>query len=357
MTCAPQSVIGADRPGHLEIAAMPRTFEQVPLKKIKPNHLNPRLEFRKDGLDELSASLGRVGILEPILLRRVNGAFEVVVGERRYRAAQQAGLDEVPAIVGDYTDEQVIEMNLIENVQRDDLNDVEKGRSCIQLLETAEEQYPNSTALAKKLGVSPKTVNLWIQTARDLSPALQRMVASTPERGDRLPRGRITSAVAVKIARQVPERERQVEVARAIADRQIPTLAAREVLRMVAREPGKPVERVIREVVDAPPELPFRLKHAEMIKAGRKVQTSRKGLPDPGLKPGAVVFASVYEPKFLKLRVRSVERKRLGQFTPEDADMEGGYTLAEFKKIWNDIHDEGWNDEQPVYVIRFEVAK
>jgi len=333
-----------------------RDFETVPLKKIKPNHLNPRLEFRKEGLDDLSASLERVGMLEPILLRRLNGAFEVVVGERRYRAAQQAGLIEVPAIIANYTDEEVIEMNLIENVQRDDLNDVEKGRSCIQLLETAKAKYPNSAALAKKLGVSPKTLNFWIQTARDLSPALQRMVASTPERGDRLPRGRITSSVAVRIARQVPEKERQVELARAIADRQVPTLAAREVLRKVVREPQKPVERVIREVVEAPPELPFRLKHAEMMKTGKKVQTSRKGLPDQGIKPGAVVFASIYEPKFLKLRVRSVERKKLREFTAEDAEKEGGYTLPEFRKVWNDIHEEGWDDDQSVYVISFEVA-
>jgi ParB family chromosome partitioning protein len=336
---------------------MAHEFQMVTTKKIKPNRLNPRLEFRKAGLDDLAASLDRVGMLEPIVLRRTAGGLEVVVGERRYRAAQQAGLDEVPAIIGDFSDEEVIEINLIENVQREDLNDVEKGRSCVQLLEKYPARYPNAGAVADQLGVSARTVSFWIQTARDLSPTLQRMVASAPERGEELPKGKITSEVAVNIARKIPEREKQVELAKAIAERRIPTGAAREVLRKVAREPEKPVERVIKEVTETPPEIPFRLRHAEMIKKGVKTQTSRKGLPDSNIRPGATIFASIYEPKFLKLKVRGIEKKRLGDFTAEDAEREGGYTLAEFKKVWAEIHEEGWNDNQLVQVIKFDVLK
>jgi ParB/RepB/Spo0J family partition protein len=336
---------------------MAREFQMVATKRIKPNHLNPRLEFRKEGLDELAASLERVGMLEPIILRRTNGSLEVVVGERRYRAAQQAGLDEVPAIVTDYTDAEVIEMNLIENVQREDLNDVEKGRSCIQLLDGYSEKYPNPAAVADKLGFSTRTVQFWIQTARDLSPSLQRMVAGAPQRGQELPKGRITSDVAVDIAHKIPERDKQMEVAKAIAEHRIPTGAAREVLRKVAREPEKSVEKVIKEVAEAPAEIPFRLSHAEMIMKGTKTQTSRKGLPDSNIRPGAIMFAAIYEPKYLKLKVRGIERKRLGDFTAEDADREGGYTLAEFKKKWAEIHEEGWDDNQLVHVIKFEAVK
>jgi ParB family chromosome partitioning protein len=65
------------------------------LKRIQPNKLNPRLRFSKSGLDDLAASIKQYGILEPIIVRPVNSHYEVVVGERRYRAAQQAGLDEV----------------------------------------------------------------------------------------------------------------------------------------------------------------------------------------------------------------------------------------------------------------------
>ena len=93
----------------------------VELKKIQPSRLNPRLEFTKIGLDELADSIKHVGILEPIIVRLVDSdTYEVVVGERRYRAAQQAGLDKVPVIITDYTDEEVMEINLIENIQREE---------------------------------------------------------------------------------------------------------------------------------------------------------------------------------------------------------------------------------------------
>ena len=103
------------------------------LKRIQPNKLNPRLRFSKSGLDDLAASIKQYGILEPIIVRPVNSHYEVVVGERRYRAAQQAGLDEVPVIVREYDDDEVMEINLVENVQREDLSAVEKAKLCQEL--------------------------------------------------------------------------------------------------------------------------------------------------------------------------------------------------------------------------------
>jgi len=331
-------------------------FQIVPIKKVRPNRLNPRMDFRKEGLDELAASISRVGLLEPVLLRSGGGAFEVVVGERRYRAALQAGLDEIPALVGNYTDEQVVEMNLIENVQREDLNDVEKGKCCVELLENYPKDYPNAEAIGDRLGVAGRTVSGWIQTARELSPQLQRLVAPPTERGKEIPKGKITSGTAMNIARTIPEKDRQVEVAKAFADRRVNSDTAREILKKVAREPSKPVQRLIREVAEAPPEIPFRLNHAEAIRKGAKTQTSRKSLPDALIKPGAIFYASIFEPKYLRLRVKGVERKRLGDFTAEDAKREGGYTLPEFKKVWEEIHDQEWDDGETVYVIKFEVA-
>ena len=109
------------------------------LKRIQPNKLNPRLRFSKSGLDDLAASIKQYGILEPIIVRPVNSHYEVVVGERRYRAAQQAGLDEVPVIVREYSDDEVMEINLVENVQREDLSAVEKAKLCQEL----RERYPD----------------------------------------------------------------------------------------------------------------------------------------------------------------------------------------------------------------------
>src|SRR3989304_3368084 len=134
------------------------SFQEVEQKKIKPNRLNPRLEFRKEALDELADSIERSGLVQPIVVRPVQDGYEVVVGERRYRASQQAKLDKVPAIVQEYSDDQVIELNLIENIQREDLTAVEKGNCIKQLLEKYPEKYPNHGSVSKALGVSDTAV-------------------------------------------------------------------------------------------------------------------------------------------------------------------------------------------------------
>src|SRR5215204_2126075 len=135
----------------------------VELKQIQPNRLNPRTTFSKAGLDDLSASIRQYGILEPLIVRPVNSHFEVVVGERRYRAAQQAGLDEVPVIVRSYSDEEVMEINLVENVQREDLSAVEKAKLCQALRERWPDHYPTWERIAQRIGVESATVRTWVR--------------------------------------------------------------------------------------------------------------------------------------------------------------------------------------------------
>jgi ParB family chromosome partitioning protein len=113
-------------------------LREVELKRIRPNRLNPRLDINIERLNELAESIKQIGVLEPIILRPADDGYEVVVGERRYRAAQQAGLEAVPAIIREYTDEQVIELNLVENIQREELTAVEKGNCVKQLIEKIE---------------------------------------------------------------------------------------------------------------------------------------------------------------------------------------------------------------------------
>ena len=128
---------------------------ELELKRIQPNKLNPRLRFSKSGLDDLAASIKQYGILEPIIVRPVNSHFEVVVGERRYRAAQQAGLDEVPVIVREYNDDEVMEINLVENVQREDLSAVEKAKLCQELRQRYPDKYVGWDIIANRIGVDP----------------------------------------------------------------------------------------------------------------------------------------------------------------------------------------------------------
>src|SRR4051812_28996696 len=149
---------------------------EIPLQKIQPNKLNPRQQFSKGGLDELAASIQQYGILEPIIVRPENGHFEVVAGERRYRAAQQAGLGEVPVIIREYSDEEVMEINLVENVQREDLSAVDKAKLCVELRQRYPERYRNWDGIAARIGVEPETVRAWVRTL-DLPEEIQVKIA------------------------------------------------------------------------------------------------------------------------------------------------------------------------------------
>ncbi len=103
--------------------------EQVPLKSIRPNPLQPRHHFDKTALAELAESIRTQGVLQPVLLRPAKGGYELIAGERRFRAAQLAGLAEIPALVRVVNDEKALELAIIENLQRDDLNPIEQARA------------------------------------------------------------------------------------------------------------------------------------------------------------------------------------------------------------------------------------
>jgi len=326
------------------------SVHEIELKKIHPNRLNPRLEIDLEALNELSDSIKQTGLIEPIIVRPTQDGYEIVVGERRYRAAQQAGLEKLQAIVKNLSDEQVIELNIIENVHRQDLSAVEKGNSCKKLLERYPKVYPNREELAKKLGVSIPTINVWLQLVNAPLP-LQKMIEpaqrSLPRRS-----GKLDYDTAVSIVRQIKEPERQVEVAQEIAKRPIYRRVARQIIKEVSKAPDKPVKEVIQEVEQTPYELPFRLNHAELIRKGAKIQTTRTGIPDPRIREGSIVYAAIWEPHFAEIKITNITKKKLGDFTEEDARREGGYSLSEFKNVWRELHGE-WNPSETVYVIIF----
>jgi len=327
----------------------------VELKKIRPSRLNPRLEINIERLNELAASIREVGLLEPIIVRPVDGEYEVVVGERRYRASQQAGLDKVPAIVRAYSDDEVVQLNLIENVQREELNAIEKGKVCKYLLENCPEKYPSQSAVAEKIGVSSNAVSLWLRTVEVVPQEAQKYVASSTISGE-VPEGKIDYQTAVKVGRSVEEPEKRVEIIRTLAEKRLPTKERAEVIKKMVREPEKPIEQVIEEVEEAPCEMHFVAEDKKALLSGTKTQTSITSLPDPKIKAGAIVHATIHEPHIADLRIKSVERKKLRYFDEEDAKREGGYTLEEFKRKWKKTCGE-WDENQLVYVIHFEKVK
>ncbi|ARK24889.1 chromosome partitioning protein ParB [Sporosarcina sp. P37] len=112
--------------------------ELLRLKSIKANPYQPRKEFDDESLAELSESIKEHGVLQPIIVRSVGTQYEIVVGERRYRASELAGKKEIPAVVRDLTDEQSMEMAILENLQREDLSPIEVAEAYQSLMESLE---------------------------------------------------------------------------------------------------------------------------------------------------------------------------------------------------------------------------
>ena len=108
----------------------------IPVEKLVPNPNQPRRDFQPEALQELAASIRVKGVIQPLIVRAMgNGSYEIVAGERRWRAAQLAQLHELPAIVRDFTDSEVIEVAIIENIQRADLNAIEEALAFRQLMD------------------------------------------------------------------------------------------------------------------------------------------------------------------------------------------------------------------------------
>ncbi len=110
--------------------------EEVKLKitEVEPNREQPRKNFDEDALLELADSIRQFGVLQPLIVQKREDYYEIIAGERRWRAAKMAGLKEVPVIIRDYTDQQIVEISLIENIQREDLNPIEEAAAFKRLL-------------------------------------------------------------------------------------------------------------------------------------------------------------------------------------------------------------------------------
>lgn len=108
---------------------------KLKITELEPNREQPRKDFNEDALEELADSIKDYGVLQPLLVQKENDYYRIIAGERRWRAAKKAGLKEVPVIIKDYTSQQVVEISLIENIQREDLNPIEEAMAFKRLLE------------------------------------------------------------------------------------------------------------------------------------------------------------------------------------------------------------------------------
>lgn len=132
-----------------------RKYFSCPIEEIKPNHKQPRKTFPDAKIEELAASIREKGIIQPLVVRRVDDHYQIIAGERRWRASQRAGLLEVPVVIKDVSEDFALEMALIENIQREDLNPIEEADAYRNLIETFD---LSQEEVAKRVGKERSTV-------------------------------------------------------------------------------------------------------------------------------------------------------------------------------------------------------
>jgi ParB family chromosome partitioning protein len=192
-------------------------FLQVDIDLIDPSPFQPRTRFREEALEELARSIRVSGIVQPLVVRRVGQRFQLIAGERRWRAAQRSALSRVPAVVRDVRDEMALEMTLVENLQREDLNPVEQARAFQRL---TDEFHLTQEEVAERTGKDRATIANSVRLLRLEEPIL-----------DLLEEGRLTAGHARALL-SIVEPKTRLDLARRIARggmtvRQVERLAAR----------------------------------------------------------------------------------------------------------------------------------
>lgn len=195
---------------------------QVPIEKLKINNFQPRKYFDKEKIAELSLSIKEQGVLQPIVARRtIKGDFEIIAGERRWRAAQAAGLHEVPVILKDIDDQKSLELALIENIQRENLNPIEEAEAYERL---AKEFNLTQAQISEKVGKERATV------ANSL-----RLLTLVPEVKNMIIQGEITAGHA-KALLALNDPEAQRKVAKKIASEKLTVRAAEKLIKSANRQ-------------------------------------------------------------------------------------------------------------------------
>lgn len=202
---------------------IPEVAQRIPLEQILPNPFQPRKDFSEADISELADSIYKNGILQPILVRRKeDGRYGLIAGERRLRAAKLAGLSTIPAMVRNSSDEQTIELALVENLQRKDLNPIETARAYQRLItEFAFTQEKLAEQLGKERSSVANTLRLL-----NLPNEIQRLVESM----------KLTAGHA-KVILGLPRPDLQLKVARQIVERQLSVRQAENLVNAEQRHP------------------------------------------------------------------------------------------------------------------------
>ena len=234
------------------------------INRIEPNKNQPRKEFNEDALQELADSIKQFGVIEPLVVVKRKGYYELIAGERRWRAARLAGLKEVPVVIKDYDDQQIVEIALIENIQREDLNPIEEAHAYERLIQ---EFNLTQDEVAERVSKSRTTVTNALRLLK-LTEKVQQMLID-----DMLSTGHVRALIAIT------EPQLQYETAMYIFDKK---LSVRETESYVKKLLNKKPKEKTSEKED--PELSFlykaienRLKESLGTKTTIKAKTKDSG--------------------------------------------------------------------------------
>ena len=248
------AVVKKDKPTEKDNPAAERL---VKISSVEPNLNQPRRHFDEDALLELSESIKQYGVLQPLLVSDKKDYFEIIAGERRWRAAKMAGLKEVPVVVKEFTDQEIVEISLIENIQREDLNPIEEAMAYKRLME---EFHLKQDEVAERVSKRRAAVTNSIRLLK-LNEDVQRMVVD-----EMISTGHARALLAVE------NPEEQYNLAQRIFDEK---LSVRDVEKLVKNlhKPAKPKKTDDKTMQVIYQDIEEKLKQ----KLGRKVTVTSRG--------------------------------------------------------------------------------
>jgi ParB family chromosome partitioning protein len=198
--------------------------KQVPLNLIYPSPLQPRKSFSEEQLEDLTQSIKEQGIIHPLIVRESQGKYELIAGERRWRASQRAGLKLIPVISRQVSDREILELALVENLQRSDLNPIEEGEG----YEILQQKYKmTQEEIARKVGKNRATVANAVRLTA-LSPAVKSMVQKN-----------LISAGHAKAILGLSRPEDQVALAEEVVKKSLSVRAAESMVQSLSQASGK----------------------------------------------------------------------------------------------------------------------
>lgn len=198
--------------------------KMVKLTKIEPNREQPRKEFNEEALQELAESIKNHGIIQPLIVRQKGNKYEIVAGERRWRAARLAGLKEVPVVIKEYTDSEIAEIALVENLQREDLNPIEEAMAYQRLL--------------NEFNLKQEEVAFRVSKSRSVITNSLRLLKLHPEVQEMLSDGLISTGHG-KVLLSLDNPEQQLQIAQEITTENLSVRQTEERVRSVLNPPVK----------------------------------------------------------------------------------------------------------------------